>query len=144
MWPRAVPIPPACDNPARLAFLDLSSSAPTSNAQRSTSTGEMTSSGNASASLAGDGASPSRTSLVRCRTPGMSAESFGGAPKGASEVLTLPGTWGSLARARILAQPLLHVHDVFGRRFVDRADNGARDRELDHCACDPAGQDFER
>ena len=72
----------------------------------------------------------------------MSAESFGGGTERASDAL--PEKSGSLARRRISAQPLFYVHDVFARRFVDRADNGARDRELDHGACDPAGQDFER
>ena len=42
------------------------------------------------------------------------------------------------------ARPLLYIHDVPSRWFVDGADDCACDCELDYRAGDPAAKDFKR
>src|SRR6476469_583817 len=93
MWQCAVPIPPACDNRARLEFVSSSNQRRTRHTQRPTMNSEFR--------------------------------------------LEEVGSRGS-------ARPLLYIHKVRSRWFVDRADDCACDCELDYRAGDPAAKDFER
>src|SRR6476660_3869949 len=99
MWPCAVSIQPACDSRRQLEFVNFHPSTSTSNAQRPTSNVEMVIAdlGSASASLAGDGASPSQNSCDHVHTiAGLPLRVSARGPKRASEALALPGKSRSL------------------------------------------------